>query len=444
MRYVLIWTVVPKSGGEARRPMRFSRANLPVLLRAYLFVSGFILVSGSVVFTYYLIHRQNEQSRAVSELFAEFVGTTTFAAIESPDLQAVIERVIKPANFPMILTDTEGRPFVWRGVKVSSDSIDVSTIATIDPKNPPPGPIAEVIQTLQEFDRQNTPVAIRRPGGTKAVFGYVHYGEPRIVQQLRWIPIVQLLLLFAFVGVGYMGYSSIKLSEQRSIWIGLAKETAHQLGTPISSLLGWVELLKEREDEARPADGKVLLDERFLTEVVTEMENDAERLQKIAMRFGQVGSLPRLEPQDLAPIVSEAVRYFRRRLPNLRKDLEVQERYDVVPPVNVNKELIEWVVENVLKNAIDATDKKRAKIDVELCRRSETETVEVRITDQGKGMTQREIKQVFTPGFTTKQRGWGLGLTLAKRIVEDYHGGRIWVERSQPGKGSTFVISFPV
>jgi len=424
--------------------MRLSRANLPMLLRAYLFLGGFILVSGSVVYTYYLIHRLNQQSRALSELFAEFVGTTTFAAIESPDLRGVIERVIKPANFPMVMTDTDGRPFVWRGLKVSADTIDVHTIATVDPKNPPPGPIAYVIETVREFDRHNVPVAIRRTSGTKAIFGYVHYGEPRIVHQLRWIPIVQLVLLFAFIGLGYIGYSSIKLSEQRSIWIGLAKETAHQLGTPISSLLGWVELLKEREDEAPTSEGKITLDEPFLTEVVTEMENDAERLQKIAMRFGQVGSLPRLEPQDLAPIVSEAVRYFRRRLPNLRKDLEIQERYDVVPPVNVNKELIEWVVENVLKNAIDATDKRRAKIDVELTRRSETETVEVRITDQGKGMTQREARQVFAPGFTTKQRGWGLGLTLAKRIVEDYHGGRIWVERSHPGKGSTFIISFPV
>jgi hypothetical protein len=415
---------------------------LPSLLKIYLFLGGFILVSGSVIYTYYLIHRLNEQSRALSELFADFVGTTTFAAIESPDLRNVIDRVIKPANFPMVMTDTEGRPFVWRGLPIPADIPD-STLLSIDPKNPPPGPIAQVVAIVREFDRHNVPVAIRRTGAVRP-FGYVHYGEPRIVQQLRWIPIVQLVLLFAFIGLGYVGYSSIKVSEQRSIWIGLAKETAHQLGTPISSLLGWVELLKDKEEEVPAVEGKIVLQEQFLTEVVSEMENDAERLQKIAMRFGQVGSLPRLEPQDLAPIVSEAVRYFRRRLPNLRKDLEIQERYEVVPSVNVNKELIEWVVENVLKNAIDATDKKRAKIDVELARRSETETVEVRITDQGKGMTAREMKQVFTPGFTTKQRGWGLGLTLAKRIVEDYHGGRIWVERSQPGKGSTFVISFPV
>jgi len=420
-----------------------SRSNLPSLLRAYLFLGGFIMVGAVVVYTYNLVHRLNEQSRALSELFAEFCGVTTFAAIESPELREVFERVVKPANFPMVLTDREGRPFVWRGIKAIPDTIDVGTLAEIDPKNPPVGPIADLIRMVQEFDRRNVPAPIRRPGD-KAIFGYVHYGEPGMVQQLRWIPLVELLVLFAYVGLGYIGYRSIKTSEQRSIWIGLAKETAHQLGTPISSLLGWVELLNERGEGARIVDGKVALDEAFFREVADEMGNDAERLQKIAMRFGQVGSLPHLEPQDLAPIVSEAVRYFRRRLPNLRKDVEIRERYELVPPVNVNKELIEWVVENVLKNAIDATDAHHGLIEVELARRRETETVEVRITDQGKGMTPREIRQIFAPGFTTKQRGWGLGLALAKRIVEDYHGGRIWVESSQPGKGSTFIIAFPV
>lgn len=422
--------------------MGLSRSNLPGLLRAYLFLGAFIILGIAVAYTYALTNRMKENSRALSELFAEFCGVTTFAAIESPDLREVFERVIKPSNFPMVLTDREGRPFVWRGIDVP-DTIDVRTLAGIDPKNPPPGAIEKIIRTVEEFDRRNVPVPIRRPGD-KTVFGYVHYGEPALIQQLRWIPFVQLLVLFVFVGLGYIGYRSIKTSEQRSIWIGLAKETAHQLGTPISAVLAWVELLGERGEESRRPDGTVVIEEPFFREVVEEMQSDAERLQKVAMRFGQVGSLPRLEPQDLAPIVSEAIRYYRRRLPNLRKDVEIRERYDLVPPVNVNKELIEWVVENVLKNAIDATDSRHGVIEVELARRRETETVEVRITDQGKGMTPREIRQVFTPGFSTKQRGWGLGLTLAKRIVEDYHGGRIWVEKSQPGKGSTFVIAFPV
>ncbi|MDM7913913.1 MAG: sensor histidine kinase [Candidatus Eisenbacteria bacterium] len=423
--------------------MALSRTNLPALLRAYLFLGGLILVAAASVYTYNLIHRLNEQSKALSELFAEFCAVTTFPAMQSPELRDVFNRVIKPANFPMILTDREGRPFVWRGIDVGPDTLGIAAIADVDVKNPPPGAISRLIAKVQEFDSRHVPVPIRRPGEA-TVFGYVHYGEPPIVHQLRWIPIIQLFALIGFIGLGYVGYRSIKTSEQRAIWIGLAKETAHQLGTPISSLLGWVELLKERGEDGGSVQGKIAIPEPFFREVVEEMENDAERLQKVATRFGHVGSLPRLEPQDLAPIVSEAIRYFRRRLPNLRKDVEIRERYDLVPPVNVNKELIEWVVENVLKNAIDATDTKHGVIDVELARRHETECVEVRITDQGKGMTPREMRHVFSPGFTTKQRGWGLGLTLAKRIVEDYHGGRIWVDRSQPGKGTTFIIAFPV
>lgn len=423
--------------------MALSRSNLSGLLRAWLFLGGFLLVGVAVIYTYNLTHRLNEQSRALSELFAEFCAVTTFSAIESPELQDVFGRVIKPSNFPMVLTDPEGRPFVWRGIDIDPDAIDIETIAEIDPDNPPPGPIAEVIEMVDKFDRRNVPIPIRRPG-EDVTFGYVHYGEPSIIQQLRWIPFVQLLVLVFFVGLGYVGYRSIKTSEQRSIWIGLAKETAHQLGTPISSILGWMELLTEKGEEGKKTEGVVELDQAFFGEVVDEMSNDAERLQKVATRFGQVGSLPKLDPQDLAPIVSEAVRYYQRRLPNLRKDLVIRERYDLVPPVNVNKELIEWVVENVLKNAIDATTKKDGEIGVELARRRETECVEVRVSDQGKGMTPQEARQIFSPGFTTKQRGWGLGLTLAKRIIEDYHGGKIWVEHSQPGKGTTFIISFPV
>jgi nitrogen-specific signal transduction histidine kinase len=423
--------------------MALSRSNLPGLLRAYLFLGAFLLVGVAVIYTYNLTRRVNEQSRALSELFAEFCAVTTFSAIESQELRDVFERVIKPANFPMVLTDPEGRPFVWRGIDIDPASIDIATVARIDPSDPPEGPVSELITMVQKFDRRNVPIPIRRPG-ENVVFGYLHYGEPAFIQQVRWVPIVQLLVFICFVGLGYIGYRSIKTSEQRSIWIGLAKETAHQLGTPISSLLGWLQLLTDRAEEGREKEGAVQLDGAFFGEVIDEMENDAERLQKVATRFGQVGSLPRLEPQDLAPIISGAVRYYRRRLPNLHKDVEIKERYGLVPPVNVNKELIEWVIENVLKNALDATTRKEGEIHVELAHRPETECVEVRISDQGRGMTPAEVRQIFSPGFSTKQRGWGLGLTLAKRIVEDYHGGKIWVERSQPGKGTTFIISFPV
>jgi two-component system, NtrC family, sensor histidine kinase KinB len=404
--------------------MGMSRARLPLLLRAYLFFGSVLLVGVGVVYTTSLINRLNKQSQALSLLFARFCAVATLPATDNPEMRAIFEDVVKPADFPMVLTDENGQPRVWK-LPLKVDSNDTRRLKEI----------------VRRFDEHNTPIPIRTPRENR-IFGYVHYGEAGLVRELKWIPVVQIGAIFLFIALGYIGYRSIKTSEQRSIWIGLAKETAHQLGTPISSLLGWVELLRERQLESA-RDGKIELEEPFFREVLDEMENDAERLQKVAMRFGQVGSLPRLEVQDVAPIVSEAVRYFRRRIPHLGKDVEIRERYELVPPVSVNKELIEWVVENVLKNAVDATDRKLGAIEVDVVRRRETESVEIRISDQGRGMTPAEMKMVFAPGFTTKQRGWGLGLTLAKRIVEEYHGGRIWVERSQPGEGSTVVIAFP-
>ncbi len=427
--------------------MGASRSNLPFLLRAYLFLGTVALVMVGVVYSYSRVSQLNRQSEAVATLFARFCALATFTALDNPDVRNIFDEVVKPADFPMILTDTEGRPFVWKLPGITIDSLDVSTIAAVDPKNPPAGPVKQLIDIVRRFDRRHRPIPLTNPSNDQ-VFGYVHYGEPGLVRELRWIPFVQIGAIFLFIGLGYVGYRSIKTSEQRAIWIGLAKETAHQLGTPISSLLGWVELLRERQLEAvtsEPArrEGKVEIDSGFLGEVLDEMENDAERLQKVAMRFGQVGSLPKLEVEDVAPIVSEAVRYFRRRIPHLGKDVEIRERYELVPPVSINKELIEWVVENILKNAVDATDGRKGQIEVDVVRRKETESVEVRISDSGRGMTPSEAKMIFEPGYTTKQRGWGLGMTLAKRIVEDYHGGRIYVEKSAPGKGSTIVVAFP-
>lgn len=435
--------------------MAMPRSNLPTLLRAYIFFGTILLVVIGVVYSASRITRLNKQSEAVATLFARFCALATFSALDNPDVRGIFREVVRnvrPEDFPIILTDADGRPFVWK-LPVAIDSVDFEVIARMDPTAPPEGPLRQLSEILHRFDARHEPIPIRRPGEDQ-VFGYVHYGEAGLVRELKWIPFVQIGAILLFLGLGYVGYRSIKTSEQRAIWIGLAKETAHQLGTPISSLLGWVELLRERQLEATssaesrsgPPDapaGETRIDAAFLAEVLDEMENDAERLQKVAMRFGQVGSLPKLEVADVAPIVSEAVRYFRRRIPHLGKSVDIKERYELVPPVSINKELIEWVVENVLKNAVDATERADGVIEVDVVRRRETETVEIRISDQGRGMTPAEMKLVFDPGYTTKQRGWGLGLTLAKRIVEDYHGGRIWVEKSAPGRGTVIVIGFP-
>jgi hypothetical protein len=222
--------------------------------------------------------------------------------------------------------------------------------------------------------------------------------------------------------------------EQRSLWAGIAKETAHQLGTPLSSLLGWTALLRERvgSGAATPA---------AIEEIAGEMERDLDRLAKVASRFGQVGSVPALAEGDMTEVVAGAVAYFRLRLPHLGRQIEIEERYAAVPRVRFHRELFEWVVENLLKNAIDATDKWSGRIEVTLDWDRARREVVLRVKDNGRGMSADERRHAFEPGFSTKRRGWGLGLALARRVIREYHQGRILVAESVPGKGTTMVVA---
>jgi signal transduction histidine kinase len=224
----------------------------------------------------------------------------------------------------------------------------------------------------------------------------------------------------------------------------MAKETAHQLGTPISSLLGWVELIKERVRQSPVDENDVVVSRSLFDQTVSEMEADVERLNKIAFRFSHVGSEPHRRVQNVVLVVAGTVAYVKKRLPRLGRGPTVEERYEEVPELNINAELIEWVIENLLKNAVDASEGADGVISVVVERRPESETVEIRVSDSGRGMTPAEQRRVFQPGYTTKQRGWGLGLTLAKRIIEEYHDGRIWVKESRRGRGTTMALSFPV
>jgi signal transduction histidine kinase len=432
--------------------MPFSRSSLPMLLRAYLFLGSFVLIAAAFAYSYSWVRKVNQESQAVSQLLARFVAVSALQATVNPELRSIFSEVIKPSDLPIVLTDRAGRPVVWKNIGIDPDAIDTETISQLDLSRELPPILQRVLEKAEQFDRAHEPIPIYM-GDRSRPFGFVHYGERRLARELRYIPLMQLGVLFVFIALGYTGYRSMKTSEQRAIWIGLAKETAHQLGSPISSLLGWVEIARERASQAEERGGAgprgegagertVTLPAGFLHEVLNEMEDDADRLNKVAKRFSQVGSTPNLEMTDVVPIVSSAVRYFRRRLPHLKKEIEIKELYEMVPQVSLNEELVEWVVENVLKNAVDAT-RSQGTIKVEVVHRHQTECVEVRITDEGQGMTAAQARQVFAPGYTTKSRGWGLGLTLAQRIVEDYHGGRIWVEKTEVGKGSTFVMSFP-
>jgi signal transduction histidine kinase len=220
----------------------------------------------------------------------------------------------------------------------------------------------------------------------------------------------------------------------------MAKETAHQLGTPLSSLLGWVELLRAHVDSAPPG-GNVEIRREELGETLDDMDRDIERLSRVAQRFSQIGSAPQLQLQDVTPVVREAVQYVRRRLP--QGDIEIREHYGEVPPINLNRELIEWAVENLLSNAVDALDKRPGLVEVSVERRAETEEVEITVGDNGRGMNREQQRRAFETGYSTKRRGWGLGLALSRRVVQEYHAGRLEIRHSAPGQGTIMVIRFP-
>jgi two-component system, NtrC family, sensor histidine kinase KinB len=441
--------VSPPSAPRARTPARprlfgLSRFGLPRLFQGYLFLGVAAIVLALFVFTNVLVARLAAQVQSTSEVFARFCATASFPATTDTTLQAIVGDVIQGLNFPIVLTDAEGVPRAWKGIAIPSDTVPADSLEAFARGTLVSPTLREMIERLtrevERMDKRHPPFAMTSPAGGKAL-GMVHWGDPPGLELLRWLPFVALAIMLLFVGLAAYGARSIKLSEQRSIWVGLARETAHQLGTPISSLLGWIELMGERVKDGPGPD--VTLPRAEVAGMLGEMENDAARLHKVAARFSHIGSIPNLALMDITPVVAEAVQYLRRRLPHLGRRIDIREVYGEVPPINASKELLEWVVENLLVNAINAVDDKGGAIEIRLERRPETERVELSVTDNGRGMTPEQIARAFEPGFTTRARGWGLGLALAKRIVEEFHGGRIYIRRSAPGEGTTFVIEFP-
>ena len=253
---------------------------------------------------------------------------------------------------------------------------------------------------------------------------HLYYEDSKLLKRLAYYPYIQLLIMLTFIGVVYYAVSSTKRAEQNKVWVGLSKETAHQLGTPISSLMGWMEVLR--------AEG-------VSEDYVNEMDKDINRLSTIASRFSKIGSAPTLEQDDLNLLVAHATEYMAGRISN-RISLTAHLSPEPLPAL-LSAPLFEWVMENLIKNAVDAMEGK-GSITVTTGRHGQMAFIHVK--DTGKGIARKNFKTVFSPGFTTKKRGWGLGLTLARRIVEQYHKGRIYVLDSEPGNGTTFAIELPL
>jgi signal transduction histidine kinase len=277
-----------------------------------------------------------------------------------------------------------------------------------------PNAVASLVQSMSE---KNPPITIELPTYGQA---YVYYTNSFLVTQLRYYPIAQLMVIGVFLLVAYILFSLARNAEQNMVWVGMSKETAHQLGTPLSSLIGWVELLK-----AKGVDD----------ETISEIQKDVNRLENITERFSKIGSAPSLVQQDLVATVREMVQYMKTRTSSKVHMVVVSSDPEILVPFNHN--LFGWVVENIVKNAVDAMD---GKGDIALKLTNGDTQVILDISDTGKGIPPSKFKAIFKTGYTNKKRGWGLGLSLSKRIIESYHKGRLYVKESVPGRGTTFRI----
>jgi signal transduction histidine kinase len=353
-----------------------------------------------------------ERERKIVALYARSLEYVANNDPDAGDLSFAVE-VISTIDFPIVLTDSRDKSPQWKNIEVDTASMS------------PEQEEAFFRDLLAEMDAQNKP--IRAAINDTLVLNYLHYGESEVIRQLRWLPVSELALAAVFIFVAYIGFSTIKRSEQSSIWVGMAKETAHQLGTPLSSLMGWMERL--RVDAA---------DATHIEETVSEMEHDLNRLNKVAARFSKIGSTPSLKEENLTEVIEGVIQYIAKRIPRSGNRVDLVIETPGAFMALINRDLFEWVIENLMKNALDAMEGNAGKITFTIARAGKRTMIDV--TDTGKGIDPKLHKEIFRPGYSTKKRGWGLGLTLAKRIIEEYHRGKLFVKQSAPGMGTTFRI----
>jgi signal transduction histidine kinase len=387
-------------------------------LKVILLVLAFVIVAGTLWYTHSIVRDLEANQKHVASLFAksfEYIGS---GKTQSGDYSFVLEEIIHNIDFPMVLSDAANEPLRPYAINVRNIPLDTTLSAESQRSH--------LKQLIAQMDESNPRIKVEY--GDSLVLNYIHYGESRLITRLRLLPYVELAVVALFIFIGYMSFSHIKRSEQSNIWVGMARETAHQLGTPISSMMGWTELLKH---QAGTSDPKIV-------ETLRDMDNDLLRLQKIADRFSKIGSKPDLKDENLIDVIEKVIHYYQRRIPQTGKKVQLALEQQGSVMARINRELFEWVIENLVKNALDAIETGEGKITVSLFERANH--VYVDVSDTGKGIDPGFKKEIFRPGFSTKKRGWGLGLSLSQRIIESHHRGKLTLKESRPGVGTTFRI----
>ena len=395
--------------------MKMSKGPTSLRIKVSLLIIALIIASGTLYYTQNLVTKLQEKERQIVQLYAKSIEYVANSFNQDSDITFLFDNVIKPIDFPLIMTDANDK------VKSTDNIKNISYDSTLSKKE-----LDKFFsKKIKEMDKIHNPILVTY--ADTVILNKIHYGDSDLINQLKFYPFLQIIIAGLFIILGYIGFSNIKSNEQSNIWVGMAKETAHQFGTPISSLMGWLEMLKINYTDK----DKVL-------DIADEIDNDVEKLQKITYRFSKIGATPEIKPKVVLSEIRNVINYFERRLPQTGKNVELKITGDENIKAEINTELFEWVIENLIKNALDAIENKKGLITISI--KEAHKFVDIEVTDNGKGIDLKRRKDIFRPGYSTKRRGWGLGLSLSKRIIEDYHSGKISVKTSAPGVGTTFRI----
>lgn len=372
--------------------------------RLFLYASAVFIIVVTIWFVNNLSTKIEEDEKKKVATWGAAVLTLSQSPSEGNNLNLAIDIVTNNNTIPLILTDQQGRI-------IDSRNLDSLKIANN------PGYLAAELANLKE---QHPPIRMEVDARGK-IYNFIYYGDSLILKQVRYYPYIQLLVVALFIAVVLQALTSSNRATQNQVWVGWAKETAHQLGTPLSSIEAWLEILKDNPDN---------------TPLVSELQKDVDRLKLITDRFSKIGSVPRLEETDVVQQVENMVGYIRKRAS--QKVLFNFDRPEQEIMAMISPPLFDWVLENLLKNALDAMESGKGAIGVRI--EDHATHIIIDISDTGKGIPKANFEKVFKPGFSTKKRGWGLGLSLARRIIEDYHKGKLNVKSSEINKGTTFRI----
>ncbi|AKP50419.1 sensor histidine kinase [Cyclobacterium amurskyense] len=367
-----------------------------------IFIFSFVIGLGSIYYTNTLVEELKIREKRQVDLYAEALE---YASVNSDNLTFVFQVIIQEnKSIPVITVNSSGEPMEYKNINIPTNSSEEEVKIYL-------------LEELESMKELYEPISL-----SDDVF--IYYRNSDLLTRLQYYPYVQLSVILVFGLLAYAFFNQSKVAEQNRLWAGLTKETAHQLGTPLASLMAWIDYLKNSP----------VYDEN--KEVILEIEKDINKLTMVTERFSNIGSTPVIKPENVYQVVGDAINYLRPRISN-KVSIELNSHAENIH-AQMNRSLFEWVIENVCKNAVDAM-KGQGAIRINIVKESE-QFVFVDISDTGKGIEKKMLSKVFNPGFTTRKRGWGLGLTLAKRIMEGYHNGRIFVNTSELGKGTTFRI----